>query len=89
MVLETTPMMNWSEPQLVLCPTDTFKAAALGELYFDEALLIDIWRSSRNKPVLRAYLHDAAAYGLQALLDGVTFEQLYANPSPFITDDAT
>lgn len=35
MVLETTPTMNWSEPQLVLSPTETFKAAAIGQLFFE------------------------------------------------------
>lgn len=87
-VLETTPMLNWSEPPLVLSPADTFKAAGIGELCFEEAELIQVWMASRQNPVLRAYLHDAAAYGLQKLLSGVAFEDVYRNPSPFITDDS-
>jgi hypothetical protein len=89
MVLETSPMMNWSEVRLVLSPTEMFKAAAIGGMGFDEAHLIEFWLMTRADDEMRTHLEDGASYGLQTLLGSVPFEQLYHNPSPFITDDST
>lgn len=89
MVLEPLPMMNWSEVRLVLSPTEIFKAAAIGGMTLDEAHLVEIWLMSRSSASMRTDLEQSAAYGLQSLLGNVAFEQLYHNPSPFITDDST
>ena len=89
MVLETEPNLNWSELRLVLSPTEMFKAAAIGGMQFNEAHLIEFWLMTRADASLRADLEDGASYGLQVLLQAVAFEQLYRNPSPFITDDST
>ena len=88
MAPETKPSAFWAEPQLVLSPTDTFKAACIGGMSFDEFHLVEYWRRTRGDPVLRAELHDAAAYGLHLLLAGVEYEGVFAFPSPFIADES-
>lgn len=87
MVLETSPMLHWSQPTLVLSPTETFIAAAIGGTRFDEAFLKDVWMTSRVDDALRADIDGAAAYGLHLLLQSMAFEAVYHNPSPFLSPE--
>ena len=89
MVIRTEPAEHWAEPRLVLSPTEVFKAAALGGIFFEECLLRDIWHIQKKNALLRAHLHDAAAFGIHDQLALTPFDHLYRNPSPFIIDEST
>ena len=82
MVPVTKPMLHWSELQLVLSPAETFKAAALGGMRFDEAQLKEFWLETRRDRRSRAVLYDGAAFGLHLLLSQARYEPLLLLPYP-------
>ncbi|WP_224815632.1 hypothetical protein [Hasllibacter sp. MH4015] len=62
--------------------------ARLGGMPIDERLMVDMWHRTQRDRALRAALREAAAFGAHIAIGDLRFEDIFDNPSPFITDDS-
>jgi len=74
------------EVKILLSASDLFKAIKLGGTPVDEDEMRNLWEAQQEDEDLRAELTAAAAYSFHTLLGEIPFENVFANPSPFVLD---